>query len=154
MNLFNRLFNFFNEIFTFFLKGKLASKPPRSTINKTDDIFASSKDNHASITKTDSTAKITLMPWETQEVNYNSPQAKTNSSFNLFNNTNNNTKTDHEDFFSKLNGSNNNSKNNNTSFNSLNRAKVDNKIQHAPSSYGNFNKNSGSFVEDIEEMAL
>ena len=93
------------------------------------------------------------MPWETQEVNYNSSQAKTNSSFSLFNNNNNNnTKTDHEDFFSKLNGGNNNNKNNNTSLNSLNRAKVDNKLQHTPLNYANFTKNSGSFVEDIEEM--
>ncbi len=92
------------------------------------------------------------MPWETQEVNYNSSQAKTNSSFNLFNTNNNKPEADQEDFFSKLNGGNNSAKN--TYNSSLNRAKIDNKLQHTPINYNNFTRNSGSYVEDIEEMAL
>lgn len=128
----------------------------QSKLDKADDIFSpkssvsNQTQNNTNKQNTNSSTKVNLLPWEIQDINFNTtnPRPTVNNHANAITNKN-----DHFDFFSKLN-SNNESANNNSSANTnggFNRPKLENKIVVST----NHNKLGNSYThEDIEELTL
>ena len=136
----------------------------QSKMDKVDDIFGggvSSAKNSSTSNKTPPvSSKVNLLPWELQDVNYNTNAIKREKSISNQNNASITTtttatnKADHFDFFSKLNSKNetNGFKTNqstfNTNTNGMNRPKFENKIVFPT------NNHSNNYTEDIEELTL
>ncbi len=123
----------------------------QSKLDKVDDIFVK--------TSPPVSSKVNLLPWEIQDINFNTNNSNSvrrensNAKSNAGINGSNNSKQDHLDFFSKLNSKNetiNNgfkSTSSTNQANGMNRPKLENRINFSPN-------NRNNYVEDIEELTL
>lgn len=136
-------------------QGTNAYKQPQihqSKLDKVDDIFASSK------TTPPVSSKVNLLPWEIQDINFNTNNStsvkRENSNAKINSTINNNNKQDHLDFFSKLNSKNETINNgfkstaSSNQTNGMNRPKLENRINFSP------NNRNNNYIEDIEELTL